>query len=320
MLRANLFAVILLVIFSTSLYACGGQSASPAPTLPPAAPTSTPLPPTLPPTPTPSMTATPEPTPIPGVQLVPSSSLGKSIPWLPYNVDKKPMTVFYGFNVRRPPFDNVLVRQAFAAAVDREQIAEQARGYYFRNAAPATTLTHPEVLTRDLYNQVGIPFDPARAKELLRQAGYSDVERFPTVTLLVSTRSKGAPGAYYQMAKTIAAMWQTNLGIQVKVEVLNMDDFRRRVTTAPPDIYQLGWVADYIDPDNFLKALFHSNSEVNFGRFNNQEFDRLVDEAARLTDPEKRLLLYIRAEQILTEEETGIIPLYHCYVPVPYVY
>lgn len=92
-------------------------------------------------------------------------------------------------------------------------------------------------------------------------------------------------------------MWETNFGIKVEIEVVNIGDYQNRFNTNPPDIYQLGWVADYTDPDNFLNALFHSNNTVNFGQSGNQEFDRLVEEAARLTDPKKRLLLYIQAEQ-----------------------
>jgi len=318
----SLFIATVLVIFSTVLYACAGQSVLPTITPFPATETSTPspIPATSTLTSTPTNTNTPEPTPIPGVQVYPISSLENSIPWLPYDDAKKPMSVYYGFNVEKPPFDNLLVRQAFAAAVDREQVAQKALDYYFRNAAPATSLTPPEILSRNLYNDVGIPFDPLRAKDLLQQAGYSNVESFPSTTLLVSTRGRGAPGAYYQMARLIVDMWQVNLGITVEIEVVEIGSYRDRFATNPPHIYQLGWVADYKDPDNFLKALFHSNCEVNFGHFNNKEFDRLVDEAARLTDPEKRLLLYIQAEQILVEDEAGLIPLYHSFVPVPYAY
>jgi ABC-type oligopeptide transport system substrate-binding subunit len=319
MKRTSLLITTVLVIFSTFLYACA-QTPPITPTLtmaPTAYSTSIPTPTS---TPIPTATNTPEPTQIPGVQVYPVSSLDKSIPWLPYDDAKKPMSVFYGFNVEKPPFNNVLVRRAFAAAVDREQIAQKALEYNFRNAKPATSITPPEILARDLYNEVGISFDPSRAKELLQQAGYSSIESFPSTTLLVSTRGKGAPGAYYQMAKMIAGMWQTNLSIKVEIEVVNIQDYGNRFSTNPPDIYQLGWVADYKDPDNFLKALFHSKNEINRGRFNNQEFDRLVEEAARLTDPEQRLLLYIQAEQILTEQETGVIPLYHSYVPIPYAY
>jgi ABC-type oligopeptide transport system substrate-binding subunit len=319
MKRTFFFITTALVILSTFLYACAQTPAIPptATTTPTAS--STPVP-TSTVTPIPTATSTPEPTPIPGVQVYPLESLGSLIPWLPSDKDNTPMSVYYGFNMMKPPFNDLLVRQAFAAAVDRELIAQKALEYKFRNAIPATSLTPPEILGRDLYNQVGIPFEPSKARELLQRAGYADPTSFPPTTLLVSVRGRAAPGAYYQMAKMIVAMWETNLGVKVTIETAEIPAYRNRFASDSPHIYQLGWGADYNDPDNFLKALFHSDSEFNFGHFDNTEFDRLVEEATRGTVPEKRLLLYIQAEQILTEEEVGLIPLYHSYVPIPYVY
>jgi ABC-type oligopeptide transport system substrate-binding subunit len=223
------------------------------------------------------------------------------------------MSVYYGFNVNNPPFNNALVRQAFAAAIDREQIAQEAAGFYFPNVTPATSLTPPQVLGRDLYGEVGIPFNPSKARDLLQQAGYTSVASFPSVTLFVSTRGEMAPGAYYRMAESIVSMWEIHLGIKVTIEVSAGGYDINRLRTNPPEMYQLGWGADYNDPDNFLKGLFHSNNElnVNFGHFSNQEFDRLVEKAAMLNDPAERQLLYIQAEQILTEQEAGVIPLFH---------
>ena len=312
-------ALFLLLILTLG---CSAQ-----PVLPTASPTasvtSSPIPATatwtLSPLP-PTATLTPSATPWPGALVIPVETLGKTIPWLPSDKDNNPMSVYYGFNMTKPPFNAVLVRQAFAAAVDRGLIAEKALEYSFRNATPATSLTPTEILGRNLYNQVGIPFDPARARELLQQAGYSDPTSFPATTLLVSVRGKAAPGAYYQMAKMIVDMWETNLGVKVTIETAEIASYRNRFASDAPHIYQLGWGADYNDPDNFLKALFRSDSQFNFGYFKRREFDRLVDEAARLTDPERRLLLYIQAEQILTEEAVALIPLYHSYVPIPYVY
>lgn len=307
-MKRNLKSVVC-VILLVALSACSQTPLATATATATLIPTETP---TSTITPIPTNTNTPEPTPIPGVQVYPVSSLGSNIPWLPLEKGKEPMSVYYGFNVNKPPFNNALVRQAFAAAIDREQIAQEATGFKFRNVTPATSLTPPQTLGRDLYGVVGIPFNPSKAKDLLQQAGYSSGASFPSVTLIVSTRGEAAPGAYFRMAQTIVGMWQTHLGVKVEIEVVgNMGEYINRLKTNPPDMYQLGWGADYNDPDNFLKTLFRSNAEYNFGHFNSGEFDRLVDKAANLSDPAERQLLYIQAEQILTEQEAGVIPLYH---------
>ena len=115
-------------------------------------------------------------TPIPGTVVIPIEEMARGIPWLPLDENNVPISRFAYFNVIKPPFNNVLVRQAFAAATDREAIAAIAEKYGIREPQPATTITNPEVLGRNLYNQVGIPFDPVKAREYLSEAGYSDAE------------------------------------------------------------------------------------------------------------------------------------------------
>jgi oligopeptide transport system substrate-binding protein len=303
----TMVCVLLLILLS----ACGQTPpAAPLPTitatsLPVASPTNTV-------TPIPTITDTPGPTAIPGVEIYPVSSLGDGVPWLPLEKGNEPMSVYFGFNVNKPPFDNALVRQAFAAAIDREQIANEAESFKFRNVTPATSLTPPQTLGRNLYGDVGIPFDPSKAKDLLSQAGYPDGVGFPSVTLIVSTRGKDAPEAYTKMAQSIVEMWKTHLGVNVNIEVeSNWGQYLNIIKGNSREIYEMGWGADANDPDNFLKFLFYSTSEFNYGGFNNPEFDRLVDRAAKLSDPLERQILYIQAEKILTEQEAGAIPLFH---------
>lgn len=105
------------------------------------------------------------------------------------------MVVFLGINSEAAPFTNPDVRRAFAAAIDREVIAAIATRLYFDNVRPATNLTPSETLGRDLYGDVGIPFDPEMARSYLQAAGYDSPPSMPPITLFASTRG-AAPGFY----------------------------------------------------------------------------------------------------------------------------
>ena len=294
-----------LLVLPSMLSACGGTAVTPAePTLPPVevvVSTATSIP---------ASTHTPAPTPFPGTQVYPLSSLGNGIPWLPLEKGREPMTVYYGFNFNTPPFNDLLVRQAFAAAVDREAVAAQAAGLQLREVTPATTLTPPSVLGRDLYGEVGVPFDPARAKALLEQAGYSDPESFPKATLIVYLRG-AAPGAHFRIAQSVADMWKAHLGVTVAVEAVESPyAMEARMQTQEPEMYLLAWGADVMDPDNFL-TLFLSRSEFNHGHFKSPAFDGYVNQAGALFDPAERQILYMKAEQIISEQDVALIPLFH---------
>lgn len=264
--------------------------------------------------PTSTITPTAQPTPLPGRLTIPLDSLSEGIPWLPLDIDKDPMIIYIGVNVKLPPFDDVNVRKAFAAATDREAIAAIAERLYFENVRAATNLTPSETIGRDLYEAVGIPYDPAKAKEYLAKAGYADPAGFPPFTLLASMRGVAAPGFYQQVAEALAQMWLENLGVAVEVKVIgDFGVYNDMLKNDTPHLYFVGWGADLNDPDNFLAALLHSESDFNFGKYLSVQYDSLLARAARETDPEKRQLLYLQAEEMLTEEDAAVIPLIHTY-------
>ena len=266
------------------------------------------VPATVPPEPT--ETTIPTPTPLPGSLVLPVESFAHEIPWLPMDESGLPGTYYYAFNVAKPPYNSVLVRQAFIAATDREALTNIVLKYQ-EGPRPATSFTPPQILGRDLYNEIGIPYDPDRARDLLEQAGYTDTSKFPTLTLLTNISGGNTPYLHINVAEALAVMWQENLGITVVVEYLDWETYLNLVNTDTPEIYRMGWAGDYNDPDNFLREVFGSGSEVNHGGFTNTEYDELVNSAAEITDPAERQVLYIQAEQILCEDEAVLIPIYH---------
>jgi len=287
---------------------------------------STPVPPTVEPAisesptnipePTATVTQTPQPTPLPGSVVLPVDTLGEGIPWLPLDETKRPGVNYIGFNTQKPPFNSALVRLAFAHAIDREAIVEMAIRYRVSNPTPATTFTPPQTLGRDLYNVVGANFDPQKAKDSLTQAGYSDPSSFPTVFFSVNISGETAPGARFNMASAMAKMWQTHLGVHVEIQPINtFSEYNNQLRDNTPDLYWIGWVADYNDPANFIGEIFNPNGDnhgaMNYGEFSNPEFNELIDSAAEAQDPAIRQELYIQAERLLCETEAGVIPIFH---------
>ncbi|MFN2280423.1 MAG: peptide ABC transporter substrate-binding protein, partial [Anaerolineales bacterium] len=95
---------------------------------------------------------------------------------------------------------------------------------------------------------------------------------------------------------TMSKMWRDVLGVEVKVDyVENYSVYKEMLQNNQTEMVRVYWVADFNDPDNILRTLFQTGSEANFGNFSNPEFDDLVQQAAEITDPAQRQLLYLEA-------------------------
>lgn len=212
-------------------------------------------------------------------------------------------TYYYGFNNTKPPFDNVLVRKAFSAAIDRQSLIDYVtKG----NQTPATTFTCPGIFGHVLPEEgVGIGYDPEAAKKYLADAGYPGGEGLPEITLMFNT-SEG----HRKIAQAIQQMWKEVLGVEVNLTNQEWKVYLKTLDEDAPQIFRLGWCADYPDANNWVLEVFHSTLSPNRIKWSNAEFDRVTEEAAKEFDPAKRLELYKRAEQILCEEEAAMAPIY----------
>jgi ABC-type transport system substrate-binding protein len=206
-------------------------------------------------------------------------------------------TSYAGFDVNRPPFDDRRVRRAFVLATDRETLADVAmNGYVF----PATGgFVPPEMPGHSA--GIGLPYDPELARHLLAEAGYPDGRGFPVVDAWARDSPFPAPIMQY-----LRAEWLENLGVEITWEKVEWGKLIDRLDRETPHMYLMGWVADYPDPDSFLRA--------NPWRFRtgwqSEAFDVLVEGARRVMDLEERMRMYQEADRILVEE-APILPLFY---------
>lgn len=209
---------------------------------------------------------------------------------------------YYGFNTSKAPFNEPLVRKAFATALDRETLVSS----MVRLGEPARWFTRPELYASlDISDTVGIAFNANQAREYLRQAGYDGrTKRLPIITLGVNSNE-----THEQIAETLAQLWKTNLNVEVRVNKLDWKNYLAQLRDDPPHIFRLGYCAYYPDAANF-GGVFKSKSPDNFTRWSALAFDQLIDTAAREVDIGKRRALYRAAEKILVEDNVVIIPLW----------
>jgi ABC-type oligopeptide transport system substrate-binding subunit len=206
-------------------------------------------------------------------------------------------TYYVGFGVRRPPFDDLRVRRAFALATDRESLAHVTlRGYAF----PATGGYVPPGMPGHSPG-IGLPYDPEQARLLLADAGYPGGQGFPELEVFTA----GTP-LEVSTVENLQTQWLHNLGVEITLKHLNWGEMLDRLSREDPHMWSMGWGADYPDPDNFLRV----GQWRPTGGWRNELYDRLIEGARRGTDQGERIGMYQQAELILVQE-APILPLYH---------
>lgn len=205
---------------------------------------------------------------------------------------------YYGFNVARPPFDNVLVRKALIAATDRSLLAVGTLG---RSRQPAHTFTPPGMFGHN--EAAGIPYDPSQAQEWLSKAGFPGGQNLPSLTLTISTSS-----SQEYIAETLINHWYERLGVSVTLEVLPIQDYIDRLFNGELQIWRNGWCSDYPDAYNYLAEGVFPPA---FGNWTNLTYTSLLEQATQEDNLSNRNALLQQAEAILVEEDAVMLPLYH---------
>jgi ABC-type transport system substrate-binding protein len=222
--------------------------------------------------------------------------------WIAYDAALGPLlrevpslsTDFYGFDTSRPPFDDVRVRRAFAAAVDWRRIAVLS----VSDPAGVATSMVPPGIPRRSDRDVVPDHDPESARALLADAGFPGGKGFPEVTLLTG-------GSPYDEA--VVTEIKRELGITLHSEVMDFGTYFDRLDTDPPQMWQLSWVADYPGRNDFLGVLLGTGSTNNYGRWSSAEFDAAIAEAGATTDEATASAAYDEAEDIV-QRDAPVVP------------
>ena len=228
---------------------------------------------------------------------------------------KRPMSSirFYGFNTRAKPFDDRRIRLALTHAIDRPGLI---RDVHLGRYTVARGILPPGIL--GFNPKLNAPdHRPARARELLAQAGFPGGRGLPPIHITSSVNADAVVREHEYIRRALAAV-----GVTVEfVYVTDWPAFSKALAERRLQAFMYAWYADVPDPDNFLSKLFHSKSPRNLFAYDNAGVDSALARARSETDVQRRVDGYRRAEQQIVDDAPLIPVLHHTYERLfqPYV-
>lgn len=215
---------------------------------------------------------------------------------------------YVALNESKSPLADVRVRKALQLALDRQSLLDAV--YSGRGAVENGIYPHglygynPELPE--------IPYDPAQARELLREAGYEN-----GFDLAFSVKSSSTQWEM-TLNELVVSMWE-DVGVHATIRVLDEEEFMASRKSGDLACYSAMWTADFNDPDNFVYTFFGSSENSVFRSlcYTNKDAMERVRKARAITDPMVRLQEYQDLERIIVQDDAAWIPLFsrkHLYV------
>lgn len=209
------------------------------------------------------------------------------------------------FNTKIPPFDNKLVRQALAAALDRNSIAQKV---FLGTVDPLYSLIpngmwgHIDAF-KDKYGEANLDL----AKQLLRQAGYSESNKLK-VELWYTPSHYGDTEA--DVAALIKEAWEKTGMVEVTVKSAEWSTYLDLTRKGQLAVTLYGWYPDYMDPDDYTFPFLHTGSNRWLGNpYSDPEMDKMLEQAQVEPDQSKRVELY-KNIQIKLADDAPIVPIF----------
>lgn len=203
--------------------------------------------------------------------------------------------------LKNSPLRNKKIRQAMSHAIDRKKLM-----LYIRNSigTPALSGFIPAgVPGFDSAKVKGYEYNPAKARQLLKEAGFENGKGMPEITLLTIP--------VYASIGSFVANELKQTGINVKVESIQKNLLIEQASKSQAVFFRANWMADYPDAENYLSVFYSKNpAPPNYTRYKNPEFDRLYEKALEETNDEKRFELNRQMDRLIMED-IPVIPIWY---------
>jgi peptide/nickel transport system substrate-binding protein len=205
--------------------------------------------------------------------------------------------------VKSSPLRKLKIRQAINYAIDKQKMIK-----YLRNSmgtAGSAGFIPMGMPGFDAREVKGYTYNPERARQLLKEAGYPDGDGLPEIVLHTTV-------GYRSLIEYVQGQLD-RIGIKTSVEITQGASLRELVSKNGVNFFYGTWIADYPDAENYL-SVFYSKNKIPYGPnytgFNNKAFDNLFEQAYHEASDEKRYTLYRKMDNLVMQQSPIVILYY----------
>jgi oligopeptide transport system substrate-binding protein len=205
--------------------------------------------------------------------------------------------------VKNSPIKYKKVRQAINYAINKERLVK-----YLRNSigiAGTAGFIPAGMPGFDAKAVKGYDYNPEKAKQLLKEAGFPNGNGMKELTLSTTT-------TYKDLIEFIQGEL-SSVGIKSKIEVNQSASLRETIAKRQTNFFRGSWIADYADGEIYM-SMFYSKNYVpigpNYTSFNNPKFDKLYEQLNYIKDDKERFKLYQKMDQLVMDEAPVVVLFY----------
>lgn len=206
---------------------------------------------------------------------------------------------YYFLNCQKEPLNDVRIRRALSAAINRTDLCRLLR----RDPSFSAHVLVPPGVKDYSYGGEKLVYDPMLARQLLAQAGFPNGKNFPTLTLTFNSSD-----FHRLVAQAIQEMWRKELSINIELRSYEWKVFTALRRNGVLDLGRGGWIGDYNDPVTFLELFCKGNSS-NYSHWDKPSYDEGIRRSGCSNDTVEREKILNECEAILIDE-VPVIPLF----------